>query len=68
MTDNKHGERDFTNTGGLWHNRDYPVKSKSAFKGTINVRGEEFKLEAKEVFSDNPRSPAFRLFVIDHDY
>lgn len=68
MTEKEHGERDWNNTGALWNNRQYPAKSRSAFVGKVTVEGKEFKLEAKEVFSDNPRSPAFRLFVIDHDY
>ena len=65
MTDQ---DRDWNNTGALWHNREYPAKSKSAFVGKVTVEGIEYRLEAKEVHSGNPRSPALRLFVIDHDF
>ena len=67
-TEAKLGERNWNNTGALWHNRDYPAKSKSAFVGKITVEGKEYKLEAKDVHSDKPRSPALRLFVITHDF
>ena len=57
---------DNTNRGAIWKNEDKKTDTQPDFKGSINVDGKEFFLNAwKRKDGASPKSPALSLSVME---